>query len=354
MLPHPLNKKKALCVAAGKSGGHLIPALELAKTWREQHDQNDVVLCTYGTQLDQKIYNAYPFISTVKAFNFTTFVLRKVWRYPIIAYQAVRACVTAWRLLRGHSVERVITTGGFVALPVCIAAKLLRIPIDVYELNVHPGKAVQAIARLGARVHVVFEQTRTAMPKATAAEYPIRFSVADRLTRVAAQQQLTQAIASALPLQPERKTLFILGGSQGSQYLNELVLQFLAARPDLHSAVQIIHQTGGITKRYVEAYERLGVPHLVFDFHQSMAACYQAADLTICRAGAGTLFELKFFNQPAVIVPLVAASTGHQSANAAAIQQQCPQLFTVWEQAAIGRDQTAFFDAVAQRLFCKV
>ena len=65
MLSSPVPQPPTLCVAAGKSGGHLIPALQLAKLWHEQHPDGKVVLCTYGTALDQKIYEQYPFISTV-------------------------------------------------------------------------------------------------------------------------------------------------------------------------------------------------------------------------------------------------------------------------------------------------
>ena len=340
-----------LCIAAGKSGGHLIPALQLAQRWHDQHGGGSVVLCTYGTELDQKIYAQYPFIKHVQAFSFTTFVARKLWLYPVISFQALKACVTSWHLLRKNRPEKVITTGGFVALPVSIAARVLGIPVEVYELNVHAGKAVKALALLGAKIFVVFEETLKQFSKATLVDYPIRFIDKDFYTAAEARRILAAQTSSRIPLVDSRRTLFVLGGSQGSQYLNDLVLKFIEARPQLHEKIQIIHQAGWNVERYADAYEKYRIPHVVFDFHPAIAACYQAADVTLCRAGAGTLFELKFFKRPAILIPLVAASTGHQAANADALVAQCSELFVAWSQAAIEQNVESFFDEVGARLF---
>lgn len=351
MQPSPVNlSQPVLCIAAGKSGGHLIPALQLAQRWHNRHPSGSIILCTYGTQLDQKIYAQYPFIKHVQAFSFTTFVARKLWRYPIITYQALKACVTSWRMLRTMRPEKVITTGGFVALPVSIAAKVLGIPVEVYELNMHAGKAVKALALLGAKIFVVFQETLKQFSTASLVDYPIRFTAEDFYSTADARQLLVAQIPSRMPLVESRKTLFVLGGSQGSQYLNDLVLKFIEATPLMREKIQIIHQAGSGFAQYVQAYEKYGIPHLVFDFHPAIAACYQAADVTICRAGAGTLFELKFFKRSAIVIPLVATSTGHQAANAGALVKQCPELFTAWSQVSIDRNQKAFFGAVAEQL----
>ena len=344
------QRPSTLCIAAGKSGGHLIPALQLAQQWHNEHQGGNVVLCTYGTMLDQKIYARYPFINKVQSFSFTTFIARKLWRYPIIAMQAIKATWIAWRLLRTTQAEKVITTGGFVALPVSIAARLLGIPVEVYELNIHPGKAVQALAMLGAKIFAVFNETLKKMPHAVLTDYPIRFTQADIKSPSVARLELAQRIPSAIPLTDNRKTVFLCGGSQGSTYLNELMIKFVIARPDLHNSMQIIHQSGTVPDRFIEVYTKYIIPHLVFDFHPAIAACYQAADVVICRAGAGTLFELKFFNRPAVIIPLVAASTGHQGANARAISAQMPELFTTMAQHMLETNLEAFFDLVAKYL----
>lgn len=339
-----------LCVAAGKSGGHLIPALQLAHNWHIKNPQGSILLCTYGTKLDEKIYNQYPFVNTIQSFSFTTFIAYKIWRYPTIIYQTIKACVTTLKLLSKTKTEKVITTGGFVALPVCIAARILNIPIEVYELNVYPGKAVKALALLNAKIFVAFNKTRTFLPKSILTSYPIRFSENDFYSFDEARKKLNTIISSPLPLTLDRKTLFIVGGSQGSQYLNALVLKFLTTHPELHDRIQIIHQTGNNAQTYTDIYSQLSIPHLVFDFHSAIAECYQAADLVLCRAGAGTLFELKFFNRPAIIIPLFTSSTSHQEANALAMTKENPALFETLTQAEIEADSKNFFSILTRSL----
>ncbi|MBM3887196.1 UDP-N-acetylglucosamine--N-acetylmuramyl-(pentapeptide) pyrophosphoryl-undecaprenol N-acetylglucosamine transferase, partial [Candidatus Dependentiae bacterium] len=321
MLNNPVLQKPTLCVAAGKSGGHLIPALELAKHWHTQHPEGDVVLFTYGTALDQRIYKQYPFIKKVQNFAFTTFVTYKLWRYPKIIYEAIKAFITSYKLLSSLKAEKIITTGGFVAIPVSIAAKMLAIPVEAYELNVHPGKAIKALALLGCSILVVFKKTLQAFSNATLVDYPVRFSQKDFLSKNEAINQLNAQLPSENPLQSKLFTVFIIGGSQGSQYLNNLIIDFLLAKPEIHDRIQIIHQAGSDIDHYKTHYAQLNISHIVFDFYSGIAACYQAADLVICRAGAGTLFELKFFKRSAIIIPLVAASTSHQEANAHAIAE---------------------------------
>ena len=346
----PVRQKPTLCVAAGKSGGHLIPALELAQQWHNQQRDGTVALCTYKTLLDEKIYRHYSFISTVQSFTITTFVKNKLWLYPIIIYQALKACLQAWLLLRTLKPEKVITTGGFVALPVSIAARLVGIPVEAYELNVHPGKAIKALAMLGAQIFVVFRQTLQSLPNAKLVQYPIRFAPADIKTQEQALHELTKLIPSTIPLQNGRFTLFIAGGSQGSQYLNNLAIDLFQKNPLLKQRIQIIHQAGAQAEQYRNYYDSAGIAHLVFDFHPAIAQCYQAADLVICRAGAGTLFELAYFKRPAIIVPLITASTNHQEANALAMATEIPELFSVWKQSNINADPTLFFNAIIQKI----
>ena len=354
MLTRPGNNSQpTLCVAAGKSGGHLIPALQLARTWHLQHPKGGIILCTYDTKLDEKIYTQYPFITEVQSFSFTTFVAHKIWRYPLIAYEALKACVSSWRLLRRTRAEKILTTGGFVAIPVALAARLLGIPVEVYELNVHAGKAVQALSLLGAKIFVVFQESLQNLPQGILTEYPIRFTSADILSREKALHAVSQHIPSALPLTLHRKTLFIVGGSQGSEYLNELVVKLVQKTPASHAHIQIIHQAGKEPGQYAQLYTQLAIPHAVFDFHPAMASFYQAADFVICRAGAGTLFELKFFQRPALIIPLQAASTSHQEENARAISKQFPALFEMKTQTEIDQNSEAFFSLLLSRLLKK-
>ncbi len=351
MLPNPGKKQNStLCIAAGKSGGHLIPTIELARRWHQEHPHGSVLLCTYGTDLDQKIYSQHPFISQIVSFSFTTFVWKKFWTYPYIAYECIKACIKAWRVLRVTPPEKIITTGGAVAVPICIVAKMLGIPCEVYELNVHPGKAVFFLSWIGAKMFAVFHETLSLLKKATYTDYPIRFTQQEIIRHKEAIAQLNATGLPSHPFTAHKKTLLVLGGSQGSLYLNKLTTAFFQARPYLKDTIQLIHQAGTQAPELSVPYEAIGLTFALFDFHPAVATFCQAADLVICRAGAGTLFELKFFKKKALIIPLRAASTSHQEANAAALAKEFPEQFYLWHQGDIMKNSQAFFDAIETHL----
>jgi UDP-N-acetylglucosamine--N-acetylmuramyl-(pentapeptide) pyrophosphoryl-undecaprenol N-acetylglucosamine transferase len=140
-----------------------------------------------------------------------------------------------------------------------------------------------------------------------------------------------------------RKTIFILGGSQGSVLLNTCIKNFFEQNLPVLSLVQVIHQIGAQDQfDWVGFYKNMRVPAFVFSYNEDLAACYRATDVIVCRAGAGTLFEVLFFNKRALVVPLVAQTTSHQVDNAQALAQEHLELFTVVLQQDIIQDQKIF------------
>lgn len=249
---------------------------------------------------------------------------KKWWRYPQFIVQGIAAVWKSfWTFARCKPV-RVVSMGGYVSIPVCIAAWMVRIPIDLYELNAVPGKAVTFLARCATRIYICFPETRTLLKHTNIIDvaYPVRF-VPSVYTREQARAQLG--------LQPHTNTVCILGGSQGSAFMNTL-----AAYCATISDIQIIHQTGEKEIERVHAqYSAYGVPALVFTYRTNMELCYQAADVIVCRAGAGTLFEILFFKKPALVIPLKASTTDHQVDNAYAMVRAHPTLFKVLRQQEI-------------------
>lgn len=130
-----------------------------------------------------------------------------------------------------------------------------------------------------------------------------------------------------------KKTLFLLGGSQGSLQLNQWLKSFITRNRNFHEKLQIIHQTGHQTSfDWHSFYAQHNVPAFVFPFQKDVKPLYQLADLIMCRAGAGTLFEVKFFEKQCIVIPLVASTTSHQVDNARAMADMHPEFFTVLSQ----------------------
>ena len=120
--------------------------------------------------------------------------------------------------------------------------------------------------------------------------------------------------------------------------------------PQLHQAIQVIHQTGGsVSQEYQQLYEELQIPALAFGYHEQLQDFYNMADIIISRAGAGSLFEIKFFNKPCICIPHETANTNHQIQNVLALQQEYPEQFLIINQSRFNSKQ--LYSTLMQKLF---
>jgi UDP-N-acetylglucosamine--N-acetylmuramyl-(pentapeptide) pyrophosphoryl-undecaprenol N-acetylglucosamine transferase len=190
-------------------------------------------------------------------------------------------------------------TGGFVAVPVALAAWLRRVPGLVYLPDIEPGLAVRFLSRLARKVAVTAEESRAYFPgrDVVVTGYPVR----PEMTAAGRQQAI-----AAFGLEAGRPTLLVFGGSRGARSLNRALLGSL---PELLAHYQIIHISGQLDWPEVRAAadklpEDVRSRYHAFDYlHDEMALAFAAADLAVARAGASTLGELPLFGLPAILVP---------------------------------------------------
>ncbi len=249
---------------------------------------------------------------------------------------------------------KLISTGGLVAIPVCLAAWVLRIPIELYELNAVPGKAIKFLAPISTSIFVCFKQAKTDFPaaKCTLFDYPLRYapSISNEMAGYSGLAYKDKVL-NQLNFKSERKTLFILGGSQGSHFINQTIERTLQEHPELTAQIQIIHQTGGSDSMdYRARYAQLGIPAHVFAFDNNLARYYAIADLVTARAGAGTIFETLYFKTPCILIPLETKATDHQVDNAAAIVAEYPNQFCMIRQKEIEQDNQKFIELIYKKM----
>jgi UDP-N-acetylglucosamine--N-acetylmuramyl-(pentapeptide) pyrophosphoryl-undecaprenol N-acetylglucosamine transferase len=216
-----------------------------------------------------------------------------------------------WLLLRRRPAA-IFTTGGYVAIPVLIAARLLGIPALLWEGNVLPGRSVRATARLASALAVSFSATCAALPSRRPCYVtgtPIR-DVAG-IDRLAARERL------GIP--PKGRLLVVFGGSQAARRLNGAVV---GALPRLVEKVHVIHVAGADGAAAADA-ARAELPDAVRSHYRPVAFLGEelldalaAADLVVGRAGSSTLAEVAAFGLPMVVVPYPYAGA-HQRLNAA-------------------------------------
>lgn len=314
-----------LCFVAGKSGGHLLPCLTQAEKILKSEPTSQVYLFSCGTSLDEKIMQKHPLVQHYVPSVLDGIPYGQPWLFPFFFYHATAYFFNSIYKLWNLNPAKIISFGGLNSIPVCLAGKILGIPFDLYELNVEPGKSIQFLSYFTDTIHICFSQTAQFFKhkKCILEPYPVRFTDQDR-------NYDKEKLLQEWSLRSDRKTIVILGGSQGSLFLNQAIKNCLGSNQDLANQIQIIHQIGiNDQADYQEFYEQHGMPAVVFAYNEQLQNFYNLADLIICRAGAGTLFEVEFFKKNCIIIPLQTELNDHQLKNADAMAAMHPDLFSV-------------------------
>jgi UDP-N-acetylglucosamine--N-acetylmuramyl-(pentapeptide) pyrophosphoryl-undecaprenol N-acetylglucosamine transferase len=307
---------QSIAYAAGKSGGHIIPCLTLMV---QQPAIDTNLFFTTDASLDKKIIHtnntSMVHMALPLSQSYNTW-----YKKPVLFWHLfISFCISLYMLWKYKPVQ-LITTGGLVSIPVSCAAYIVRIPITLYELNAIPGKSARFIGYMANIINVCFADAQQyfASDKTCMVPYPIRYTPSQKITKKEACQQVG--------LNPDIPILLIIGGSQGSIQLNALAKDITHDIKD----IQIIHQIGDTdTFNWQQWYHNNGIPNTVFTYDNNMVPYIAAADLVLCRAGAGSLFELMYFDKQCIIIPLEGAADDHQVANAYAMQKQYPHLCTI-------------------------
>jgi len=341
------TKTETVCFVAGRSGGHLVPCLTHAYQLREKNPQTKIMLFSTDAALDQKIVRDYPWVDRYIPLRLDNIPYRKFWLWPLFGFQLINSFFVSFMELRKTRPTKVISMGGFTTIPVCLAARIMDIPIELFELNVVPGRAIKFLTPCAQKIWLVFEQSMqyfTGKPAAVV-PYPIRFSESAGMLPTAQARK-------NLDLLPTKKTVLILGGSQGSVFINTLLkawIEHLSIEQRAH--IQIIHQTGHHdTTNWYKFYREHAIPAVIFDFNTAIEQCYAAADIVLCRSGAGTLFEVLFFGKRCITIPLETNTTAHQRENGFAMMHKYPALFTVVEQKVVEEKPEVLFKILDEGL----
>lgn len=303
------HKQKIICFVAGHSGGHIIPCLTLANKYSDYK----INFITTNKKLDNQILSNQ---NLNKILNLNLHKIpNKIFHLPKFAFLLIFSFFKSFIFLIKDRPKKLITTGGLIGIPVFIAAKLLQIKSEIYELNVVPGKTTKFLEKLKPEIKICFEESQKYFKnKCTVIDYPVRFSEKDKSAD-------KSEIYKKISFDSNKKTILILGGSQGSIFLNDITQKFLE-KYNLQN-IQIIHQTGANDKRnWPEFYKTKNIPSLIFSYNQNIKEFYLISDLILCRAGAGTLAEIIFFNKKCITIPLEANTTSHQTLNATTLAKK--------------------------------
>jgi UDP-N-acetylglucosamine--N-acetylmuramyl-(pentapeptide) pyrophosphoryl-undecaprenol N-acetylglucosamine transferase len=300
------NAVKTLLIAGGGTGGHVFPAIAVAREWlrREPEWMRSVVIVGTERGMEAKLVpQAGLPLATIRAAGLKGIGGMKLLR------NAAMLPAGMWdsdKIIQRHRFRVAFGVGGYASGPVILAARLHGIPSVIFEPNVEPGFTNRVLAGISTKVACGFEETaRRFGAKAVATGIPVRkeFSAAPRR-------------GHSEPFQ-----ILITGGSRGALPINRAVIDSLDLLLPRKNQLFIVHQTGERDYNAVRvAYARREFKAEVVPFIENMAERFAQADLIVCRSGAITVAEIAAAGRAAILIPFGAATDAHQTRNAAAMQ----------------------------------
>ena len=294
-----------IVIAAGGTGGHLYPAIALAREFLRRDPTTKVLFVGTTRGLESKVLAHEGFeLALIHAKPVmgrgVVDVIRGLCAMPVSLWQCRR-------ILRERGAGLVIGVGGYTSPMMVIAAALTRVPRVILEPNAHPGLANKAVGPFVQRVFLAFSSAAGSFnrDKVRVVGTPIR------------KDFLAQTSAPSAQKSAGRHHVLVFGGSQGATAINSAVVEGLPALLRQRPGITVMHQTGEKDHaRVKEAYDRAGVSVDVVPYVYDMPAAINAADLVVARAGAMTVAELTACGKPAILIPLPTAIYDHQAKNA--------------------------------------
>lgn len=291
-------------MAGGGTGGHVVPALAVARELAKRGHRSIFVGTERG--VEARIVPPAGFsLEFIRAGGLKNIgIATKL----VSLYQLAVSTIQQHRRFGSHRPRAVFSMGGYVAAPPVLAAIFRRVPVVVMEPNAVPGLVNRRVAKYVRRALISFDETRRYFPpdRTELTGLPVR----DDFFRIP-------------PKPPGRPfTILITGGSQGSKRLNDAARAAwpLFAKSDL--PIRFVHQTGLPMFESIRGeFQSTGLPGEITAFIQDMPAAFAEADLIVCRSGAGAVSELAAAGKPSILVPFPFAADDHQLRNAEAFER---------------------------------
>lgn len=301
----------------GGTGGHFYPIVAVAEAIndevREKHLLEPKLYYAAPDPYDREVLlaNNITWVPTSAGKVRNYFSVLNFFDYFKTGWGVARACMRIFFLYP----DVVFSTGGYASFPTLAAARLFSIPVVIFNADATPGRVTKWAAKFATKIAVGFAECAEQLPKDKVAH-------TGNPVRKAALVPAREGGHEFLHLKKDVPTILVTGGSQGSQAINDAILDAL---PKLLEEYQLVHQTGRANFQDVSGRARVAVPdsatlerYKPFDYLNDLATRMAAgtASLVISRAGAGNIFEVASWGLPAILVPIPESISHDQTKNA--------------------------------------
>ena len=332
--------EKKIIIAGGGTGGHIYPAIGIAQALQRLDASVDIAFIGGSDKLESTLVPQHGF--RFLPISVAGFPRRLTLQWLPTIWKVFHGLIQSLRYMKALKPEVVIGTGGYVSGPVLLAGLLCKIPIAIQEQNASVGLTNGILARWADVAYLAMESIRenNSFRRTTRIEItgnPIR-------PAIAAFPRCEETYRK-FGLHPERKTIFVMGGSQGAHAINETIVNALPHLIEYADQIQIVHQTGVTEVEKVhDAYDRAlashrtanstptqdskarvggsGFLYCVKPFFDSVEEIYSIADVMVCRAGGMTIAEVTACGIPAIFIPLPSQTGNNQVLNAHTVAEK--------------------------------
>lgn len=300
------NKNTIIIVSSG-TGGHIYPGIALAEEFKNKG--YDPIFFISNNPISLKILknNQFKYIG----FNISGMPRKISFKFFVFLIKTKFSFFKALKQIIKLNPLAIIGTGGYMAIPVILAAKILSKKIFIHEQNVIPGKANALLNKIADKTFISLPNFKKNLKNAIISGCPIRKD----LLLVSKEKAVLE-----LKLKNGIFTILVFGGSLGATKFNDIICKVLL---DLYikDKFQVLHIVG--SKNYIKIQENVknNPDYRVFDYMHNIANAYAASNIVICRSGASTILELKALDKPAILVPYPYATNNHQYWNAKEIEK---------------------------------
>ena len=304
-----IMKKIKLIISGGGTGGHIFPAVSIAKSIEDKLDNIDILFVGANNRMEMKKIPSLGYnIVGLPIIGFQRNLNRRNILFP---FKLILSLFKAFSIIKNFKPDLVVGTGGYASGPLLFVASIFRIPSLIQEQNSYPGITNRILGRYVNKICVAYTNMERYFnkEKLILTGNPIRKDILNFKDKVILGKQLFN-------INNTKKTVLVIGGSLGAKTINNAILNNISNIKE--SRINLIWQTGELFHlKAKESINKLNCQRLkTYDFIKKMDFAYAVADIIISRAGAIAISELCCVGKPVILVPSPNVSENHQFKNA--------------------------------------
>lgn len=308
-------------IAAAGTGGHINPGIAIANKIKEKEPSSEIIFIGTNRGLENDLVPRAGYaLKTIQAYGFNRKISLDNFKKM---YKTFCSIGEVKRIMEEFRPDIVIGTGGYICIPVGMAAKKKQIPIVLHESNAFPGIAIKMLSKKAETILLGFEDAKARIPNT---KKTVVTGTPTKVKNLNISHNKKSQLIEQLGLQEKLPIALCFGGSQGAQSINESLTQIITKKKN--NNYQIVWAAG--PAQYEKVKEKLeecqmDIEHLdkvkIVPYIYNMEEIMNIVDLVVCRSGAMTITEISNVGKPAIFIPFPFATENHQEYNARVLEK---------------------------------